>query len=80
MILAFTYLVRLSSSAISVEDGSIELNIANIKQLGIFETILSASSNVWLHVIEFPELSREFNMALIGQTGVAKNDHSILWF
>lgn len=72
------YLVCLATSARGIQDRSIVLDVAHVEKLGILESVFAALGNVRCHIIQFSESSREFNVALIGETCASKDHDAIL--
>lgn len=64
--------------ACGVKDGPISLNIADIEELCVFETVFPTSADIWLHVVQLSEFLRKIDMALIRETGVAEDEDTIL--
>jgi hypothetical protein len=77
--LASKYLVCLAARTLRIKDGPIGLDVADIKKLGVLETVFPTSTDVRLHVIQLSKLPRECNVALISEAGAAEHDDAVLF-
>lgn len=73
-----TYLIRLASGTIRIKEGPVKLDITHIKELIIFESVLSTGLDVWFDVIEFTKASGEVEVCLICKAGLPEDDDAIL--
>lgn len=71
-------LVCMATRSVGVNNVTIPVNIADIKEFDILQSVLSTSYVVRCHVIEFAELACQLVMSFVGQIGTANNDGAIL--
>lgn len=77
--LAPKYLVCLAAWTLRIKDGPVGLDVADIKKLGVVETVFPTSTDVRLHVIQLSKLPRERNVALISEAGTAEDNDAVLF-
>jgi hypothetical protein len=74
----FKYLVCLATRALGVENSPVNLDVANVEEFRVLETILSTCCNVWPHVVQLSEVLGERNVALICKLCATEDDDSPL--
>lgn len=73
------YLVGMAARSVGVNNSTIPVNIADIKEFSVLESVLPTSHIIGCHIVEFTEFPCQFNMSFIGQVSTADDDNAVLY-
>lgn len=77
-VLYSTYLIPISPHITLRKNRPVEIDIPDVEQLNVFQSMRPAPRQVRRHVVQLAETSREGDVSLVVEVGVAEDADAVL--